>query len=133
VPVIFASLGSGRSAALLNTVIIGAVNVVATFVSIASVDKFGRRFLFLEGGIQMVAGLITTGAVLAVEFKSYTASDLPSGVAIGLLIVICIYVAAFAWSWGPLGWLVSENDGGGWGAVAKRLRASGAAVVKVES
>lgn len=36
VPVIFASLGSGHSAALLNTVIIGAVNVVATFVSIAS-------------------------------------------------------------------------------------------------
>lgn len=36
VPVIFSSLGSGHSAALLNTVIIGAVNVVATFVSIFS-------------------------------------------------------------------------------------------------
>ncbi|KAI7839232.1 hypothetical protein COHA_006930, partial [Chlorella ohadii] len=109
VPVIFASLGSGRSAALLNTVIIGAVNVVSTFVSIATVDKFGRRFLFLEGGIQMMAGLITTGAVLAVEFKSYTASSLPSGVAVGLLIVICVYVSAFAWSWGPLGWLVPSE------------------------
>ena len=42
VPEIFASLGSGRSAALENTVIIGAVNVVATFVSIFTVDKFGR-------------------------------------------------------------------------------------------
>ena len=73
-----------------------------------AVDKFGRRFLFLEGGIQMIAGLVTTGAILAVEFKSYTASTLPSGVAVGLLVVICIYVAAFAWSWGPLGWLVSE-------------------------
>ncbi len=81
--------------------------MVSTFVSIATVDKFGRRFLFLEGGIQMMAGLITTGAVLAVEFKSYTASSLPSGVAVGLLIVICVYVSAFAWSWGPLGWLVS--------------------------
>lgn len=57
----------------------------------------------------MIAGLVTTGAILAVEFKSYTASTLPSGVAVGLLVVICIYVAAFAWSWGPLGWLVSEH------------------------
>jgi hypothetical protein len=34
--VIFNSLGSGKSASLLNTVIIGAVNVVSTFVSILS-------------------------------------------------------------------------------------------------
>lgn len=47
VPVLFSTLGSGRSAALLNTVIIGAVNVVATFVAIFSVDKVGRRKLFL--------------------------------------------------------------------------------------
>ena len=52
-PVIFSSLGSGRSAALMNTCIIGAVNVVATFVSIFSVDKFGRRGLFIEGGVQV--------------------------------------------------------------------------------
>ena len=36
VPVIFNSLGKGKSASLLNTVIIGAVNVVSTFVSILS-------------------------------------------------------------------------------------------------
>jgi sugar porter (SP) family MFS transporter len=41
VPVIFSSLGSGQSAALLNTVIIGAVNVVATFVSIFSGEAPG--------------------------------------------------------------------------------------------
>lgn len=36
VPVIFSSLGTGAEGALLNTVIIGAVNVVSTFVSILS-------------------------------------------------------------------------------------------------
>lgn len=36
VPVIFSSLGSGAEGALLNTVIIGAVNVASTFVSILS-------------------------------------------------------------------------------------------------
>lgn len=53
-------------------VIIGAVNVVSTFVSILTVDKFGRRFLFLQGGIQMacaqVRGLGTR--VLCMRCKS---------------------------------------------------------------
>jgi hypothetical protein len=35
-------------------VITGIVNVVATMVSIYGVDKWGRRFLFLEGGCQML-------------------------------------------------------------------------------
>ncbi|PSC74912.1 H(+) hexose cotransporter 2 [Micractinium conductrix] len=95
VPVIFNSLGSGKSASLLNTVIIGAVNVVATFVSILSVDKFGRRFLFLEGGIQMLCALVVTGVVLATKFTAE--GVLPSSVAIGVLVVICVFVAGFAW------------------------------------
>ncbi|PRW33672.1 H(+) hexose cotransporter 2 [Chlorella sorokiniana] len=108
VPVIFNSLGSGKSASLLNTVIIGAVNVVSTFVSILSVDKFGRRFLFLEGGIQMAAAQIVTGVVLGVEFGKHN-NTLPNNVAVGVLIVICVFVAGFAWSWGPLGWLVPSE------------------------
>ena len=105
---IFNSLGSGRSASLLNTVIIGAVNVVSTFVAIFSVDRLGRRFLFLEGGIQMIVSLTTTGILIAVEFSKYS-GDLPSSVAIGILIVVCVFVSAFAWSWGPLGWLVPSE------------------------
>lgn len=52
-PVLFKTLGFGNDAALMSAVISGGVNVLATFVSIFTVDKFGRRFLFLEGGIQM--------------------------------------------------------------------------------
>lgn len=50
------------------------------------VDKLGRRFLFLEGGLQMLTGLVATGSILAVEFKTYSTADLPSGVAVGLLV-----------------------------------------------
>lgn len=52
-PVLFKTLGFGDDAALMSAVITGVVNVLATFVSLYSVDRFGRRFLFLEGGIQM--------------------------------------------------------------------------------
>jgi sugar porter (SP) family MFS transporter len=109
VPILFRSLGSGAESALLNTVIIGAVNVAATLVAIFSVDRLGRRFWFIEGGIQMGISMIVTAVVLAVEFSKYPSGVLPSSTAIGVLVVICVFVAAFAWSWGPLGWLVPSE------------------------
>lgn len=53
-PVLFNTIGFGNDASLMSAVITGSVNVVATIVSIYGVDKWGRRFLFLEGGIQML-------------------------------------------------------------------------------
>ena len=39
--------------------------------------------------------------------NSANASDkLPHSVAICVIVFICIFIASFAWSWGPLGWLV---------------------------
>ena len=52
-PVLFKTLGFGNNASLMSAVITGSVNTLATFVSIFSVDKWGRRSLFLEGGVQM--------------------------------------------------------------------------------
>ena len=37
------------------------------------------------------------------------AEDLPQWYAIVVVLFICIYVAGFAWSWGPLGWLVPSE------------------------
>lgn len=53
-PVLFKTIGFGSDAALMSAVITGIVNVVSTLVSIYGVDKWGRRFLFLEGGSQML-------------------------------------------------------------------------------
>lgn len=53
-PVLFKTLGFGNDASLMSAVITGGVNVLATFVSIFTVDKAGRRILFLEGGAQML-------------------------------------------------------------------------------
>lgn len=52
-PVLFHTLGYGSEAALYSAVITGAVNLVATVVSIFAVDKLGRRFFLLAGGVQM--------------------------------------------------------------------------------
>lgn len=53
-PVLFKTLGYEDDASLMSAVITGLVNVFATFVSVFTVDRYGRRILFLEGGIQML-------------------------------------------------------------------------------
>lgn len=102
-PQLFQSLGSSDIMSLVQTVVIGSVNVCATFVAIACVDKFGRKVLFWEGGVQMFIAEVALGIILGTQFAD---GHVSKGLAVGLLILICIFIAGFAWSWGPLGWLV---------------------------
>ncbi|KAJ7524393.1 hypothetical protein O6H91_17G003300 [Diphasiastrum complanatum] len=106
-PVLFRITGYGGNASLYSAVITGAVNVAATLLSIITVDRWGRRVLFLEAGVQMFLSHVVIGIVLGEKFKG--AQELSKGFAVLLVVVICIYVSSFAWSWGPLGWLVPSE------------------------
>ncbi|CAH9133681.1 unnamed protein product [Cuscuta epithymum] len=109
-PVLFTTIGFGDNAALMSSVITGGVNVFATLVSIFYVDKLGRRFLFLEGGFQMLICQIAVAICIALKFGvNGDPGSLPKWYAIVVVIFICTYVAGFAWSWGPLGWLVPSE------------------------
>ncbi|XP_058728332.1 sugar transport protein 10-like [Vicia villosa] len=108
-PVLFKILGFGDDASLMSAVISGGVNVVATLVSVFTVDKFGRRLLFLEGGTQMFICQVIIGIMIAAKFGLTGQGQFSKGEADILLFFICAYVAAFAWSWGPLGWLVPSE------------------------
>jgi sugar porter (SP) family MFS transporter len=109
-PVLFNTIGFGADASLMSAVITGGVNVVATGVSIYGVDKWGRRFLFLEGGVQMLICQTVVAAAIGAKFGvNGNPGDLPKWYAIVVVLFICIYVAGFAWSWGPLGWLVPSE------------------------
>ncbi|CAI0415422.1 unnamed protein product [Linum tenue] len=98
---------------------------------------FGRKISMLFGGIVFLAGAILNG--VAVDVAMLIVGRLLLGVGVGfanqvlvavmiakafgsagvgvmskadsllVLILICFYVAAFAWSWGPLGWLVPSE------------------------
>lgn len=59
-PVMFQSLGFGSDAALYSSTITSGALVVATFISMLLVDKFGRRAFFLEAGAEMICCLVTT-------------------------------------------------------------------------
>ncbi|KAL0296470.1 UNVERIFIED_CONTAM: Sugar transport protein 10 [Sesamum radiatum] len=71
--------------------------------------QVGRRVLFLEGGIQMIACQIGVGVLIGSVFGVSGNGTFSKGLGNLALALICIYVAAFAWSWGPLGWLVPSE------------------------
>ncbi|KAJ8437382.1 hypothetical protein Cgig2_020401 [Carnegiea gigantea] len=108
-PVLFKTLGFGNEASLMSAVITGGVNVVATIVSILTVDKAGRRVLFLEGGIQMLICQVLIAYFIGKTYGTTGEGAFSTGAANFVLFLICAYVAGFAWSWGPLGWLVPSE------------------------
>ncbi|HEY9166182.1 MAG TPA: D-xylose transporter XylE [Candidatus Kryptonia bacterium] len=97
-PEIFKNLGSGTSAALLQTLIVGSVNFLFTIVAITTVDRFGRKPLQLAGAGVMAISMIGLGFV----FQT-------SSLGIGALVCMLIFMAGFSFSWGPIVWvLLSE-------------------------
>ncbi|XP_021735450.1 sugar transport protein 10-like [Chenopodium quinoa] len=108
-PILFRTIGFGDEASLMSALITGVVNVVATIVSIVCVDRFGRRALFIQGGLQMIITQVIIGVVLGLKFGVTGVGSISKTDANIVVALICIYVAAFAWSWGPLGWLVPSE------------------------
>ncbi len=94
-PEIFKSLGSGTDVALLQTVIIGACNVVFTIVAIRTVDRWGRKPLLILGSGGMALSLVGLG------WAAYSGTT-----AAWVLVFILGYIACFAMSMGPVVWVV---------------------------
>ncbi|XP_071691466.1 sugar transport protein 13-like [Rutidosis leptorrhynchoides] len=107
-PVLFSTLGFKNDASLYSAVITGAVNVISTIISIYSVDKLGRRILLLEAGVQMFFAQVVIAVVLGIKVTD-TSNNLGTGFAVLVVIMVCTFVSAFAWSWGPLGWLIPSE------------------------
>jgi len=80
----------------LGAVLVGLVNSVFTFIAIANIEKFGRRKLLLIGVTGAFISLAGVGVLFALD----------SGL---VIIPLLMYVACFAFSYGPVVWvLISE-------------------------
>lgn len=106
-PVLFRTIGTAEGGSLMSTVIVGVVGVTFTFMSMVLSDRFGRKVLFLSGGIVMFVSQVIVGAIMAAQLGDQ--GSLNKGYAYLMVTLVCIYVAGFAWSWGPLGWLVPSE------------------------
>ncbi|KAI5407997.1 hypothetical protein KIW84_054013 [Lathyrus oleraceus] len=108
-PNLFQSVGLGHDGALVSAIMIGVVSLISVIVSASIVDRFGRRFLFVTGGIVMFVCLIAVSIVLAVVTGVHGTNDVSKGNAIVVLVLLCFYAAGFGWSWGPLTWLIPSE------------------------
>lgn len=92
---IFRNMGASTDSSLLQTIIVGVVNLAFTVVAIFTVDKFGRKPLMIIGSVGMAVSMIALG------FSFYS-----QNIGMLALIFMLIYTASFALSWGPVCWVL---------------------------
>lgn len=95
-PRIFDSMGMGNP--MVQTVIMGIVNILFTLVAVFTVEKWGRKPLLIYGSFGMAIGAFGVAA-----------SNIFAVHPLVPVISIMVYSAAFMFSWGPICWvLISE-------------------------
>ncbi len=95
-PRIFESMGMGNP--MVQTVLMGIINISFTVVAIVTVEKLGRKPLLIVGSLAMAVGAL--GVALS------NVLPVPSIVPV---ISIMLYSGSFMFSWGPICWvLISE-------------------------
>jgi SP family xylose:H+ symportor-like MFS transporter len=92
---IFKKMGSGTNAALLQTVVVGAVNLSFTVVAIWTVDRLGRKPLMIIGSAGMGISLLAMGLAAYLQRTE-----------LWVLLFILGYIACFALSVGPVTWVI---------------------------
>ena len=92
---IFKKLGAGTDVALMQTVAVGAVNLLFTVIAIWMVDRLGRKPLMIVGSLGMGVCLVAMGLV-----AYYQSTQL------WVLAFVLGYIACFALSVGPVTWVI---------------------------
>jgi SP family xylose:H+ symportor-like MFS transporter len=97
-PEIFKNFGSDTNASLLETSLLGVINLIFTIIAIYWVDKVGRKPLLLIGSLGMFSALTVVGVSAYFQISDSW-----------LLPFLLLFMASFSISWGPVVWvLLSE-------------------------
>ena len=92
-PRIFASVGMSNP--MVQTVLMGVVNISFTLVAIFTVEKLGRKPLLIYGSIGMAVGALCFAACQLVTLPAWVS-----------VVCIMVYSACFMFSWGPICWVL---------------------------
>jgi len=99
---------TGITDAFITSIILGSVNVGATVVGLWLVNNCGRRMLLMVGAAWMCVCLFIYAFVGEFALDRVNPERTPAAGAI-LIVFTCLFIAAFATTWGPLVWaIVSE-------------------------
>jgi MFS transporter, SP family, arabinose:H+ symporter len=94
-PVIFKETGVGSSNALLQTICIGTVNLLTTFIAIGLVDRLGRKKFLLTGSVLMGLSLMGVAGCFHFHYFGHYV----------VLVFTLMYVAAFGCTLGAVTWV----------------------------
>ena len=94
-PEIFKNLGADTESALLQTIIVGAVNISFTVVAIWTVDRIGRKPLMIIGAAGMGITLTLLGRAFYLQQTG-----------LWVLLMVLGYIACFAMALGPVTWVI---------------------------
>ncbi|MGZ3852592.1 MAG: sugar porter family MFS transporter [Flavisolibacter sp.] len=97
-PTIMKSAGIVTGDALLYQVILGAANMLFTFIAILKVDTWGRRPLYLVGSLAAAFALALTGICFKTGVTGWP-----------MLLCIMLFLLFFAFSLGPLKFVISTE------------------------
>ncbi|GAB0112784.1 sugar porter family MFS transporter [Acidisoma sp. C75] len=101
-PSIFGAAGFQGHAQLWGTAIVGLVNVLATFIAIGFVDRWGRRPVLLTGFVVMFVGMGVLGFLLSLGTHTL-------GLQIFAVVMLLMFITGFAMSAGPLIWVLCSE------------------------
>jgi SP family xylose:H+ symportor-like MFS transporter len=93
-PRIFESAGA-EGGGMMQTVLMGIVNIIFTVVAIVTVDRFGRKPLLIIGSIGMAIGAFAVALCDSYNIKGIVP-----------VLSIIVYAAFFMMSWGPICWVL---------------------------
>ena len=101
-PRIFQSMGYNTEAQMWFTAAVGLTNVLATFIAIAYVDRWGRKPILYAGFVVMAVGLGIVGTLMHLGINTPSEQLL----AVAMLLV---FIIGFAMSAGPLVWTICSE------------------------
>ncbi|PPQ69775.1 hypothetical protein CVT25_009759 [Psilocybe cyanescens] len=92
---------SGINNPFTISIVTGVVNVVMTLPGIWGIERFGRRRLLLVGAI----GMCMCEYIVAIIGATISTENI-AGQKV-LIAFVCIYIAFFASTWGPIAWVIT--------------------------
>lgn len=87
----------------IATIIVGVVQVIATFIATLTLDKLGRRLLLLVSDSLMALCTLVLGIYFGIKVASADAVESLGWLS---LLSLCIFIVAFSLGFGPVPWLM---------------------------
>lgn len=91
-PRIFNDMGMGNP--MMQTVMMGVINISFTLVAVFTVEKIGRKPLLIWGSVGMAIGAF----IVAATFGNQSLNMVT-------MVALMVYSASFMFSWGPICWV----------------------------